>query len=241
MLSISNIISQAWLLYSKNWRALSIYMAFLFLPTFLMSILGIVGVSLNKVIPGSALVSNIIIGIIFIISLLITFWTTIALTCGLKAMLDNAPNHSWRAMFDKASPLLWPFAYTSLIVGLVVFGGTILFIIPGIIFTVWYAFTGYVVLFDGEKGAAALSASKRLVVGRWWPIIFRLIIPNLLFMFIFMAAQMVVAAPITAFLPTGPALVAANIVSALGKAILTPLTGAAILILFLDAKQKPNV
>jgi hypothetical protein len=239
MLSLSAIIVGAWRFYVKHFEDLLVYMAFLFLPTFVLSILGLLGIELNKVLPGSVLVSNIIIAIIFLVTLLFTFWTTVALTFALKALMDGETNTSWRAMFDKAYPMLWPFALTSLLVGFAVIGGTLLFIIPGIIFTIWFCFSTYVVLFDGQKGVAALKASKSLVVGRWWSILIRIVVPNLVFLVVFMLVETIISYPLARFLPLGPTLVAVNVIEALAQVIVTPLTGAALLIVYLDAKRTP--
>lgn len=239
LLSLSAIITGAWRFYVKHFEDLLVYMVFLFLPTFILSILGLLGMYLNQILPGSILTSNIIIFIIFILTLLFTFWTTVALTYALKALMDGETDTSWRAMFDKAYPMLWPFALTSLLVGIAVIGGTLLFIIPGIIFTIWFCFSTYVVLFDGQKWVAALKASKSLVVGRWWSILIRIVVPSAVFVILFMLAETLITFPLTSFLPVGPTVIAVNVIEALAKAIVTPLTGAALLIVYLDAKRTP--
>ncbi len=239
MLSLSDIISQAWRFYTKNFETLIPYMALLFLPTALLSALGLVGMSIDKFLPNSIIASNIIIFIIFLASLIFSFWATIALIKGLAVLLQNPARHAWRASFSYAAPLFWPFAFTSFLVGLVIMAGTLLFIIPGIIFALWYAFAGYAVMLDGQTGLAAMRFSKGLVVGRWWSIALRLVIPSLLFGALFMAAYSLVAFPLTLYAPADPALIINNLLSALGKAVLTPLTAVAMIIVYLDAKRVP--
>jgi hypothetical protein len=77
--------------------------------------------------------------------------------------------------------MMWPTIYTSLLTGLVIFGGTVLFIVPGIIFSVWYVFSTYAVILDNKKGGVALKFSKSLVIGRWWRMVWRIVVPSLLF------------------------------------------------------------
>lgn len=68
----------------------------------------------------------------------------------------------------------WPFLWTSILSALIIIIGLILFIIPGLVFLVWYFFATYIVLFEGESGWTALQKSKKYVQGRFWPLAGRL-------------------------------------------------------------------
>ena len=57
---------------------------------------------------------------------------------------------------------------TGILAGLIVLLGMVIFIIPGVIFSVYYMFTTYVVVLRNESGIDALSYSKSLVQGQWW-------------------------------------------------------------------------
>ena len=72
----------------------------------------------------------------------------------------------------------------SILTGLAVLGGLLLFIVPGIIFSVWFAFSFYVVVLDGKEGTEAMRESKKLVEGRWFDTFLRLLVPSLLFLII---------------------------------------------------------
>lgn len=120
---------------------------------------------------------------IIILSLL-SIWLSVALTKAVADILENKPNQDWKTTFRSISPVVWPAIYTSLLAGIIIFGGTLLFIIPGIIFSVWYMFSTYAVILDGKKGREALRMSKSLVTGRWWRILWRAAAPALLFGFV---------------------------------------------------------
>jgi hypothetical protein len=64
----------------------------------------------------------------------------------------------------------FPYLFASILVGLSVFGGLLLLVIPGLIFAVWFIF--FTVVFIGEdlRGTAALKRSKDLVKGYFWPV-----------------------------------------------------------------------
>lgn len=63
--------------------------------------------------------------------------------------------------------------------GLITALGLLLFIIPGLIFLVWFSFAGIIAVVEG-KGLSALKESKALVVDRFWPVAWRLLIISLL-------------------------------------------------------------
>jgi len=76
------------------------------------------------------------------------------------------------------------FLLVSLLTGLVVGLGFLLLIIPGIIFAIWFVFSAYIVICEDKKGCKALSRSKELVKGYWWPTakrVFALMIITILF------------------------------------------------------------
>ncbi len=54
--------------------------------------------------------------------------------------------------------------------------GFILFIIPGIIFSVWFCLSQYAFVFEDKKGSGALGRSRQLIKGYWWPVLGRLLI-----------------------------------------------------------------
>ena len=63
----------------------------------------------------------------------------------------------------------WPSIFgTSFVAGLILLGLTLLLIIPGVIWSVYYAFYIYVVALRDIGGKEALDYSKNLVEGQWW-------------------------------------------------------------------------
>jgi len=58
---------------------------------------------------------------------------------------------------------LLPLIGTSILMWLAIWGGLILFIIPGIYFAIWFGLSQQVVVIEGLSGPAALGRSKRLV------------------------------------------------------------------------------
>ena len=65
---------------------------------------------------------------------------------------------------------------TAFLATLIVLGMTLLLIVPGIMWSVYYTFIFFVVSLRGKAGMAALGYSKSLVKGSWWKIFFTLVV-----------------------------------------------------------------
>ncbi|MFH0792198.1 MAG: DUF975 family protein, partial [bacterium] len=78
-------------------------------------------------------------------------------------------------------PLFWKYLASSLLYGLIVFGGMILLIIPGIIWAYKFFFSQYLVIDKGLGPIAALKESSRITKGHKWNLfVFSLIFVGLL-------------------------------------------------------------
>lgn len=81
-----------------------------------------------------------------------------------------------KVIFSETWKKVWPFALLSILSGLIIGGGMILLIIPGIIFTVWYSFAKFVFV-DKKTGIMdSLRKSKELVKGRFWSVLGRILV-----------------------------------------------------------------
>lgn len=86
--------------------------------------------------------------------------------CLVDAYLDRPLDwrRSLRAAADQLGPLLW----LSIVYGLCVAGGFILFFVPGVWLSVMWAVAVPAVMYERVNGFQALGRSFRLVQGRWW-------------------------------------------------------------------------
>lgn len=62
----------------------------------------------------------------------------------------------------------WSFLWVNILLGLILLVGFIALIIPGIILTVYLAFSVWVLIFEDKKGLEAIKRSLNLVKGYWW-------------------------------------------------------------------------
>ncbi len=88
--------------------------------------------------------------------------------------------NSGKLLFKDTYKKAWKYAFklllASLLVGLIVFGGMILLVIPGIIFAVWFTFFRFGIAEKELDIGASLKQSKALVTGRFWKVFGRLIV-----------------------------------------------------------------
>lgn len=171
MIAIPDLFKQSWAIYKEGfWFFAKLIglnlLAFLVLSPFGL-LVALAWMTNNMYLAGFAM-------ILFLAVLLAVI---IACLCLHVAMMLSIRDRNFtgtvKEYFAKSKPLIWPFAWTSILTGLVVMLGFMLFIIPGIIFAVWFGFAKFATLFDGKKGTDALGYSKSLVKGNFWPVLGR--------------------------------------------------------------------
>ena len=73
-----------------------------------------------------------------------------------------------------AEKMILPFAWIFLLYGFIIAGGYLLLIIPGVIFTVWFAFAQFIMPGENVHGMEALLKSREYVRGHWLDVALRL-------------------------------------------------------------------
>ncbi len=69
---------------------------------------------------------------------------------------------------------LYSYWWITLLMGFIILGGFLLFIIPGIIFAVWFSMAMFILIAEDLKGMDALLKSREYVRGRWGDVLWRL-------------------------------------------------------------------
>jgi hypothetical protein len=117
--------------------------------------------------------------IVVAIVILLSVWMQVAMMYVVKER--NNPmgvKQALSAGWSKISSFVW----IGFLSCLAVLGGFILFIIPGIIFSIWFCMSTYVFVAEGVVGTKALSQSKQLVSGNWWGVLGRFFVAGLIMM-----------------------------------------------------------
>jgi hypothetical protein len=70
----------------------------------------------------------------------------------------------------------WSFAWLVFLLGFVLTGGTLLLVVPGIVFSVWLAFAPFAAVAEDARGMGALLRSRALVRGSGFAVFVRLLV-----------------------------------------------------------------
>ncbi len=76
--------------------------------------------------------------------------------------------------FGKGWRSVWSFMWLYSIMGFIITGGYLLFVVPGIIFSVWFAFCQFILARDNVRGMDALLRSREYVRDMWFEVFGRL-------------------------------------------------------------------
>lgn len=240
LLSATDILQKSWQDFKDHWHEWMVFSLLIFLPAFILVLIGSIGSFINAYIPETISLTNLLIVLIAIISLFIGFWSSLALIHAVDVYLENKQTEPWKTHYIATIGFIWPAFYTTIFVGIVVVLGLILFVIPGIIFWLWYYFSLYEVIVGSNKGVTAMRASRRIVKGRWFSVFWKIFLPNLVIAAGVILIQ-VVASIFYGLLPLNLVTdtVIANIVSSILGAIVTPLTTLVALNLYKNLKENP--
>ena len=128
---------------------------------------------------------------------------------------------------------IFSYSWVAIVAYLAIMGGTLLLIIPGIVFAVWFAFAIYVFVVEGRKGFGAMMTSKEYIRGYWWDVLGRFLVLALLGAAFQMLALLIVLAG-------GESL--QRLVGALVNLVFTPFVFIYIYLIYKNLKElKPQV
>lgn len=178
LLDPADIMIIAWRNFCRHWR---IYAEFTAWITFISVIFWVLGVLTRSLVPDRMLASL----IFTLMSLPLSLFLGVIIAGVIDATAKTLQNKAADAHGSMSVGLhkLIPFIWVSIMVTAAVIFGFVLLVVPALIFSVWFAFSANHLIVDDVRGSAALKQSKALVKGRWWPVLFRTIVPWLVFFF----------------------------------------------------------
>jgi hypothetical protein len=102
----------------------------------------------------------------------------IALFWGLAALVFAVVDETLgiKAALEKGLSRIWAFVWVFSLTGFIVTGGFLLLVIPGIIFSVWFFLSQFVLAAEEERGMCALLKSKAYIQGRFFEVFLRLLL-----------------------------------------------------------------
>jgi len=249
LISAKEIILQSIDLYKKNTHLFIKYMLVLFIPTGIIAILGaVLGTTSQMVYSYGFGITLLLYILLIILGSLASLWVSMAFIKTIYACHKKQTIPDMKPNFLSIKQLIIPAILVSILNALIVVGGFILLVVPGIIFAIWFAFAVYDVAINNTKEPVqALKNSKKLVDGRWWEVFWRLIAPGLVFTIGAMILQKIISWPLNFAIGTAQGnsfsfffLMALGAILSLAiTLIITPLTTAAPVILYSELKKNP--
>jgi hypothetical protein len=127
---------------------------------------------------------------------------------------------------------VWSILLVSVMVGVMVGLGFILFVVPGFIFLTWCSVSLPAVVIEDERGTTALQRSRELVRGRGWPVFGTIIVAGLI--------TGLVNGLITA--PFGHDWFARGLAAGIASTVTTPFSAMVTVLIYLDLRvRKENL
>lgn len=164
-MDLGPLIRTTWQLYRRNLALYVGYSAWILLPTAALFLIdATVGESAAA---GLTLALNVLL-------IIVAAWIWIVLA-QLTAGIVSGEKMKLEKISETALHRLTAVIVAGLIVSLVQLVGFVLLIVPGVIFSVWYAFATIDTALGHHRGVAAMVASRELSRGRFWLVFGRLV------------------------------------------------------------------
>ncbi len=243
LLSISELIQQSWNNYLKTLRRFAPFLDVLLASFIIRYFLGFVGLYLNAYTKLSNLSVDLSITLVIIALSFLGIWTSLAIIKLTQLVQKNSTLPNFKESYIKTVHCIIPTFLLSLLVALIIITGSILFLIPGIIFAIWYYYVNYIIIFEEQTGLNNLKISKQLVVGRWFSMAIRIIIPKIVFLIGVIILSILIPEIIIKIF--NPSSVKITLILELVRGIITILTLPLFIwsdtILYFNAKENPIV
>lgn len=172
------MVKQAWRWYGDHWKVALGISAVSVAPILFKSLYA---TTVNLVRAGngaaaSGWVSDYLTAISWLLTVLIALWSvwgTVALY--LYILRRGKITSVWRVYADGRAYYL-RYLWVGILAGFAVFGGALLFLVPGIYLAVIFSFAPFVVIAERAGGRKAFRRSSQLVSGYWWPVVGRVLL-----------------------------------------------------------------
>lgn len=176
--SATAILGQAWVIYKQR---IGIFLGVMIIPM-LISIVTPILVSMALSVTGGFFGLSIFLVILFsVIVFIVQIWGQIAL---LYAIKDSQERIGVMESYRRAWYKIFSYWWVILLISFITLGGFLFFIVPGIIFAVWFSLAVFVLVAEDLKGMDALLKSREYVKGKWGSVLWRSFFIGIIFFII---------------------------------------------------------
>lgn len=179
---VRDVLTKTWLVYCKRFKAISTMMLIVYLPGIIIGCIMMEYAAKINNLSDSAKVTLLILAIVMILAMIVVAFISFL---GISLIVEDTVKEdgnkiNWETVLNKVFSKLPSYIGTNLLATLILFGLSLLFVIPGIIWNLYYIFITQVVFLREIGGKDALDYSKSLVKGRWWKVFWILVVIGLI-------------------------------------------------------------
>ncbi len=157
---------QAFQIYRQK---LPLFLGILIIPTFITITFSLFGgiFSSKLILQGNYLSFLSFIVIFSLVIFLIQAWGQLALIYAIK---DHQEKIGVTEAYRRAREKFFSYLWLIILIFFINFGALLFFIIPGLIFIIWFSLAGFILVAENLKGMKALLKSREYIRGKWWVI-----------------------------------------------------------------------
>lgn len=243
LITATELVKQTLHFYSVHYRVIIKYLLFVIGAWLLIFANSTLGFNTTAFISETgkqiSLITSLVLQIIFLI---ISYIVLLSFKRGMAHIIRGTiPTSIWREVLNTRK-IFWKAIGVSILYGLIVFGGSLLLIIPGIIFGFWFYFSRLGVILDNQSPIEALKTSKKLVAGRFGAVLWRLCAPTMFYVIVFSSISWAIITPGQYYLvSTGSTSVflITTILGVIFNFLIVPITTLTPILLYEHLKQAP--
>jgi hypothetical protein len=171
-LDVGSVLRRAVAMYRDHWRPLLGMALGVWLATALLVVVVVTTVGASLVAPGPEGGVGVGVALVGLLAFAIEFVGQSILggmyVVAVEDLRDGRQDRPVGEYFTAVRPKLGPLVVTTALAGLGVMIGLILFVVPGVVFMVWWSVAAAVVMLEGRSGSSALGRAKQIVSGHGW-------------------------------------------------------------------------
>ncbi len=166
-LRIGEILSLSWKIYTQNIKDIIIIVLVIYVPFLI----------INELIPYDSIMINYGENGVKLTNNIYRLFRNLTRFLGLMAIIQITEGgvlgtkYTYQEALKISYSRWWAMIQTGFLGGFIVLGYMLLLIIPGIIRSIYYSFSMFIVTLRNLSGKAALDYSKTLIEGQWWRVL----------------------------------------------------------------------
>ncbi len=197
MIGISELINSSFAVVKEKWKiflkvylwgmlyVMGVIVAGIIIAGVIFLIAGTLGISSPDLLLYNSPIWLMIIAIVLLLGLIGSIFY-VSLLVGISQSLVVVYDFDTpKEYFSQAKRYIWKYLLTNLLLGVFLILLLLAFVIPMLIFVIYWSFVMYVILVENKSGMMALNRSKKLVNNYWWAVLGRMAVLQLLAMLFF--------------------------------------------------------